>query len=343
MYFKIRHLYTCTFLLSFLFFSHSLPAQIGGKKAYQFLSLPYNARVAGLGGINITLLQKDVNMFLQNPALMEQENSKQFSLNYTNFYAGINYTALAYAQHCKKLNGMLGFGLQYLNYGTMEETDATGTVLGTFTANDFAMSVAYSHKYKNFLFGGTVKLLGSQLASYNAYALGFDFGAVFKHPEKDFTVGIAIKNIGFSLKNYTPEKQSPLPLDAQIGVSFKPSGMPFRFSFTLHHLQKWNIAYEQNVNQDFQEAGFLDQFARHLVIGGELLIHKAFQVRFGYNHLINRELKLAEVTKLVGFSIGFALKTKAFEFAYSRGSYHAAGGRNYLTLSLNFNTLLKKK
>jgi hypothetical protein len=83
--------------------------------------------------------------------------------------------------------------------------------------------------------------------------------------------------------------------------------------------------------------------ARHIVLGGELLIAKGFNIRLGYNHLINREMKIQDLGGFRGFSFGLMLKVKAFEFGYSRGTYQIGAVRDFLTLTSNLNAILKKK
>ena len=38
-------------------------AQLGGKKSFEFLNVPNNARLAALGGVNVSLADRDINFF----------------------------------------------------------------------------------------------------------------------------------------------------------------------------------------------------------------------------------------------------------------------------------------
>lgn len=334
-----------------LLLPHFLLAQVGGRQTFEFMRIPSHARLAGVGGVNVSLHQGDVNMFMQNPALLDDESSNKAALSYSRWHADINNTDATYTHNFKNL-GQFGFGLRVINYGRFDQTTPSGQVVGTFNANDFAFIIAHARQQENFTFGASLKFLGSQIENFQAYALAFDLGAVFKHPEKDFTFGLAIKNLGVSLSKFTPDARTNLPFDVQIGTSFKPEYMPFRFSISLHHLYQFDIVFldpnlstqlDANGNTIVEEKTFFDKLARHFVIGGELLLAEGFHVRLGYNHLINREMQVQNLGNLRGFSFGFMLRVKAFEFAFSRGTYHIGAGRNFLTLSTDFDKIFKRK
>ena len=63
-----------------------------------------------------------------------------------------------------------------------------------------------------------------------------------------------------------------MPFDIQIGTSFKPEHMPFRFSVTAHSLYKYDIVYldpnsstqlDQNGNEVAEEKSTFDKIASH--------------------------------------------------------------------------------
>ncbi|TAE74786.1 MAG: hypothetical protein EAZ85_03990 [Bacteroidetes bacterium] len=340
-------------VLLFLFIFFPIYAQIGGRNAYSFMYVPNNAFTASLGGINVTSGQTDSQNWTQNPALLNQKNIKLASFSYNRWQADIAQYSVGYSSEIKKLNGIIGANLQYINYGKMELTDPTGTSSGSFSVSDFCLSTAYSRKQDNFRFGGQLKLLGSQIETYRAYALVADIGATFIHPKNDFVVGLVLKNLGFRLQNYVSNHKSPLPFDAQLGLSFKPKYMPVRFSTVFHHLHNWNITYfdpNLNVQLDLngqattQNKSFFDELARHFVFGAEILLHKNFQINVGYNHLINRELRIKGLGGARGFTAGFRLKIKDFEFGYAYNGFQAGGGaRNFITLAVNTAFFKKKK
>lgn len=54
----------------------------------------------------------------------------QLQLNYNIYYADIKVMNLAYGYHAPKLNTSFVLGIQYLNYGSMDQTDPLGNVNG---------------------------------------------------------------------------------------------------------------------------------------------------------------------------------------------------------------------
>ncbi|MBX9851295.1 MAG: type IX secretion system protein PorQ [Cytophagaceae bacterium] len=340
----------CTFSAEVFSYS-SCYSQIGGRNSFEFVDMGVNAHVAGVGGLNVSIKDNDLNMILQNPALLTSEMHKNLSLNYVAFFADIKSTSLAYAQNFNNRSIYAG-GLQYNYYGQIQRTDPTGADLGTFSPNEYFIFASRSHTINYYSIGATVKFASSSIDTYNSLALMADLGGIFKHPKKDFTIGLVFKNMGVALKKYTPESKVALPFDIQLGTTFKPEHMPLRMSITVHHLYKWDIVYldptvkgtvDLEGNEIKQKKSFADKLGRHFVLGGELILSKNFHLRFGYNYLRRRELRLQTKSGGAGFSFGFMMRVKSFEFSFSRAYYHVAGGANYLTVTTNFSKLLKKK
>ena len=333
-------------------------AQSGSTQSFSYLRRPANARVLGIGGENITVMDKDVSMAIYNPALITSDLHTSFSINYQPYLANINATNIAYGHTFKKL-GTLVASLQYMSYGEMDNTDATGQVLGTFSPSEYAFAVGTSRTQGVFSFGGNLKFAGSNISGYSSYALLADLGGTFKHPKKDMSVGMLIKNAGFTFSDYTKSSNSTLPFDVQLGLSYKLEHMPLRVSVTAVKLYKYDIRYDDpnkplplDLNGDpipESNTGFdkimrqTDIVFRHLVFGGEFLMSKNINLRVGYNHMLRREMQVEEIFSMAGFSFGGMIRIAGFEFAYSRTNYHIAGGLNTLSLSTNFMNTFKKK
>ena len=66
----------------FILFSTTVIAQVtGGKVSFAFLEAPNSAKIAAIGGDNVSSFGDDPSMIYQNPALMnsEMENKMSFS------------------------------------------------------------------------------------------------------------------------------------------------------------------------------------------------------------------------------------------------------------------------
>lgn len=332
-------------LLPFIFFLVSLSAfaQIGGHRSFEFLNIPSNPKLAALSGVNITSSHGDPNMFMANPALLEPLMHNRLSFNYLNYMADIGLSSLTYVRDIENL-GTFGAGLVYMNYGQIDGYDEAGYESGIFMANEFAFTAGGSHKLGNFTLGTNVKLAGSNIASFKASALLFDMGGVFSHPEQDLKIGMMVKNIGFVLRPYVENIPVNLPLDVQIGISYKPEHAPMRLSLTAFNLYRRNIAYfdPQSRFANNEEPGKFDNIFRHFSFGTEFILSKNVNLRAGYNHLIRKELKLEQHGGLAGFSFGMLFRMKAFEFSYSNQVYHVAGGAHHFGITSNLNSFFTK-
>lgn len=326
-----------------MFFPLLACAQIGGQSSYEFLNIPVNPRLVALGGVNVSIANEDVNLAFSNPALNGDTLSGMASFAYLDYFADVSVVSAIY-QHDFGKYGPWFFGVTHVGYGEVDSFDPSGAALGTAQAAETLISLGTSHNVGLFTMGATLKFINSGIAGFNSNALAIDLGGAFVHPNKQLSFGLVFKNVGFVLSDYSETSSSELPFDLQAGMTFKPKFMPFRFSFTGYNLTQGDISYFDPNSIDFvDEPGTFDNIFRHVNIGAELLLSKNINVRLGYNHLVRQELKLEETGGGAGFSFGLMFRVKAFEFSYSRGGYHAAGGSNSFSVTANTNTFFKKR
>ncbi|MEO1517918.1 MAG: type IX secretion system protein PorQ [Bacteroidota bacterium] len=330
---------------------------IGGDNTYEFLNLPSSARITALGGHLISVQDDDVNLAYHNPAVLNASMHQQISFNHSFLAGGVHHGYVAYGHHQESWKTSLHASLQYVSYGTFDATDEFGTINGEFKASEYAFNIGGSYQlYDRVTLGTNVRLITSQLESFNSLGLAADFGLLYRDSSGRFSAGLVIRNAGGQLTTYTPEQErEPLPFDIQIGISQRLKHLPFRFSVTYHNLQRWNIRYDDpNTEEttfiigdgDQGESDFqvnVDNFFRHFVFSGEFLFGKLenFRLRFAYNHLRNQELSVDNFRSLTGFSMGLGFKIKRFRIDYGRSFYHLAGGANHLAISTNIQQFKK--
>ncbi|CAG5005695.1 hypothetical protein DYBT9275_03631 [Dyadobacter sp. CECT 9275] len=316
----------------------------GGRSTLNFLQLPSQSFNTALGANQVTSNGSDPALYIQNPALLDTVQTDRVSLNLMPYLADTKFVNLAYARQLKRTGGIWSAGLQYLNYGTMAETDDIGNVIGEFRAADYSISAGYGHQLGAFTIGGAVKFVGAAVEAYQVWGLATDWGASFKHPEEDFTAGFVVKNIGFLRRNYSGGEEPVLPLDVRAGVTFKPKYMPLRFSFSVHHLNKFDMVYndpalfytyDADGNKISRKVGWAEKAGRHLSLGAEVLIHPQFRLLLGYDHLRRQELRLVNKGALAGFSFGAWLRIKRFEVGYGRAQYTPGFGSSSLSLVMD--------
>ncbi len=325
-------------------------SQIGGTQDFAFLHFIKYAKVEALGGELVSDRGRDVNSFWNNPASQTPERTQWASFSFFPFYSGINNYLVSFAVDEKKTRTWSG-GLSYTDYGSFQAKDEAGNDLGEFSSNSFYTGISYTYALEPFSIGGTLKYAHSRIGEYNASGLFLDLGGQFTHPKKDWVIGLVVKNIGFPFSMYAEGQDYNPPIDIQLGTSFKPEHMPFRFSLTAHSLYQYDIVYldpnnsgqlDQNGNVVPEEKSTFDKVASHFVLGGEFVFSDNFNIRLGYNHLRRSELRIEERPALSGFSCGFMARIKSFSLEYTRSFYHVEGGRNLFTIAMDLNPIFSK-
>lgn len=320
-------------------------AQKGGESTYSFLGLTNSARVAALGGELVSLLDDDINMVFHNPALLTEGMHNNLSLNYVNYFAGVNY---GYASYGYSVEGIGNFaaGMHYVNYGTFDRTDELGELLGTFRASEYALNLVYSRSFLDTLLtvGVNLKPIFSSLEQYTSLGIAVDVGASYYIPRSLTTFGFVLKNMGAQITSYTGRRES-LPFEIQAGITQALAHAPFRFTVTFQHLERWDLTYTVQDNDNLVIAGnetdksgfdiFGDKLMRHIVFGTEFLLGKNFHLDLGYNYKRRKEMMVIAHPGMVGFSWGFGFRVSKFHIAYGRASYHLAGGTNLFSLTTN--------
>jgi hypothetical protein len=342
-------------IIILLLFGQTLVSQIGGNATYTFLQLTNSARVAALGGDNISINDNDLNLVYHNPALLDSSMDNNIVLNYVNYFAGIKYGYVSYAHFFKEL-GTFAAGVHYINYGDFVKADEKGRIDGTFTASEIALNLFWSRPFFDSLItvGVNLKPIYSVLESYNSFGLAFDAGVNYQSNSKLFSASFVIKNVGSQLKPYVTGNYERLPFDLQLGLTQKLEHAPFRLSATFHHLYKWDLTYDKNSNlaytavessqtSDNYNFNIIDNCFRHTIFSMEFVPSKNFNVILAYNHQRRKEMMVETRPYLVGFSWGFYIKVYKFRISYGQAIYHLAGASNHFSINLNLNDFYSRK
>ena len=332
-------------------------AQVPVVHTYNFLNLPISARVTSLGGNLISTKDNDLNAAIVNPALLSDTMNNNVTLSYINYFADINYGYAAFAKKLKNKQN-ISAGIQYLNYGNFVRADETGATSGSFTANEMSLNLSYARPIidSNITVGGTLKTIYSGLDSYTSLGSAIDLGIIYNRPKQNFAVAAVIKNAGYQWKPYLKDNREKLPFDMQIGFSKRPKHVPFRYSVTYQHLEKWDLT-AHDPNNSFVTIDpltglpvggskvtlFGDKLMRHFVLGGEFSLTKNFFLRVGYNYQRRKELKVPEKRGMTGFSFGFGFKIYKFNISYGHAVYSLAGASNNFSISFDVNSFYSKK
>jgi len=347
---------TNIYIFTLLFSTNLLQAQIGGEDSFEFLNLTQSSRVTALGGVLISVADKDVSLGYSNPATLNASNHGQLSVNHNFHFADISHGFASGGFHHSATDITFHLGFNYIQYGDFVRTDIFGNTTGEFDSGETAITIGAGKQLNERLRAGiNLKFANSSFDVYRAFAIAGDIGLLYENPESNFSVGIVAKNIGAPISNFTDTRES-LPFDFQIGLSKRLQHLPFRLSITAHQLHRWNIRFDDAnavntitfLGQEPVEQSSLskevDNFFRHFIFSGEFLIgqNENVMIRLGYNHLRRKELSVSEFRSLGGLSFGIGWQIRKFRFDYGVGYYHLAGATNHLSLAINLSSFGKK-
>ncbi|MDR1653502.1 MAG: type IX secretion system protein PorQ [Prevotellaceae bacterium] len=309
-----------------------------GNGIYRFLDLASSARTTSLGGANVSLLDNDITMLFQNPALLTAKTHNMLSLNYAHFPAFMYGTA-SYGYNINSRN-FLGAGVQYDDYGTIPLTNIFNQNEGSFQVKDIALYLSYARVLsERITIGASLKPVFLVAEQRTGFGLGVDVGISYANPGNDFSAGAVFKNIGAQLKGFysdeTGQYTEYLPFNIEAGLSWKLKHAPLRFSFTVHNLQKWDLSYRIDSKQvdGVKKINFFDMAFRHAIIGVEFVPSNNFYVALGYNHRRAAELGADAFKSLAGFSVGAGVKISKFHAAFGMSQYQAGLSTYHFTIA----------
>ena len=289
------------------------------RTVYNFLRLPVSAHVAALGGDNTTLVEDDATLVFHNPALINNVTDRTLNLNFMTYMEGSTTASASFVKAAGEL-GTWGVTGQFMNYGTMKETTATGQQTGEFSAKDIAVGGSFAYSLSERFTGGiSAKFIASYIGQYNSLAAGVDLGINYYHAESELSVSAVARNLGGQLSAYDDDFER-MPLDLQIGFTKRLLSSPLRISASLVRLNDWEYG-----------------FGKHLVIGADIILSPQFYIAAGYNAMRASEMKISEndgaSSHGAGLSIGGGLQLQRLKLNVAYAKYHVTTSSILINLS----------
>lgn len=289
------------------------------QTAYNFLRLPVSAHVAALGGDNTTLIEDDPTLIFHNPALINNVTDRTMNLNLMTYMKGATTASASYMQAAGE-RGTWGVIGQYMGYGSMKETTASGQQTGEFSAKDIAVGGSFAYALSERFTGGiTAKFIASYIGQYNSLAAGVDLGLNYYNAETDLSLSAVARNLGGQLSAYEDDFER-MPLDLQVGITKRLLRSPLRLSASLVRLNDWEYG-----------------FGKHIVIGADLLLSQQFYIAAGYNALRAAEMKIQEgegsSAHGAGLSIGAGLQLQKLKLNVAYAKYHVSSSSLVFNIS----------
>lgn len=296
--------------------------------AFNTLRLPASSHAAALGGQNVTLIEDEPTAGWYNPALYANVSDLSAGLDFMTYAAGSTWMGAHFVKAFGERHTM-AVGVQYMNYGKMDETDETGNTLGQFSAKDIVIGAGYSYLLSDRWTGGAnLKMMVSNLADYTALAAAIDVGVNYYDDENDLSVSASLQNIGTQLKAYHDGQRTHLPFTLALGFSKGMAHLPVRFHVTMTDVTRWKSIYyvlPENKDKDKSDkVGFGKIALNHFVLGLDILPTDYLYLSVGYNFRRAYELKASGSSHFAGLSAGAGVNVKHFKFGVSYAKYHQA-------------------
>jgi len=310
-----------------------------------------------MGGNILAINDNDISLVLTNPSLITAEMNNTMALDFVSLRTAYSYGDIMYSKSFSKVGNFVGT-FQFINYGKFTYADIAGNTSGDFNAGEYALNIGWGRTLNpHFSIGANGKVIYSQLESYHSFGLAVDVAGLYHTADDIFSASLVARNIGIQLVSYYPGSHDALPFELQAGIATKLKHIPVGFSVLYNNLEKWDLTYNDPLSPDNQvdpitgqtkkksDIGQIaDKLMRHIVIGTEITIAKAFSIRLGYNYRTRQEMKLTDRTALSGFTYGFGLRIKMFTLSYARATLMAGNfNPNYFSLALNLGQFTKKK
>ena len=285
-----------------------------GSTAYNFLNISTSSHIYGLGGVNISLIDDDINVTDQNPALLGPEVEKQLGISYMRYIGESNFAGVKYGMAAGERSAW-AVSVQYFDYGKMTSADVSGNITGTFSVKDICFGGTYSHDITDRLRGGiSIKGIYSAYDEYSAFAVASDLGLNYFDPEKDLSLSFVVANLGGQVKRFN-ESYDRLPVDLRLGLTKMLANVPLRLSVTAWNLTRWNLPYYEVGDgsagtEEKKKDSFGSNLMRHLVFAAEFVPSDKFYVGVGYNYKTRTDMSTYSRSFLSGFSLSAGVNVR---------------------------------
>ncbi|MBI4677009.1 MAG: PorV/PorQ family protein [Elusimicrobia bacterium] len=185
-----------------------------GTAAAGFLNLGVGGRAMGMGEA-YTAVADEAHALYWNPAGLALTPRQELVFTHATYLGSgfYDYAASVY----RVGRGGLAAGVQHMSYGTVEETDASGSVTGQVSPRELTAALGMAYAISPVAFGVSAKYVRSRLVR-KAETAAVDLGLMLRlHSRLRF--GVAARNIGGDLKY--DEERFRLPLSVRAGLMAK--------------------------------------------------------------------------------------------------------------------------
>ncbi len=289
-----------------------------GTAAADFLEQGVGARAIAMGGAYAAVAD-DATALYWNVADLTNIRKRSVVLMHSQYLASTFYDYGAYAQNLGRA-GAFGLGLQYLNEGSIAETDANFNTIGGLSPYALALSAGYANKVEGlrtlsalngFSLGLTAKFIRSAILE-TAQTGAVDVGALSPYYFDDHArFALAAQNLGGAL--HYEQAFENLPVILKAGSVFEITG-------------RWIASVDAGAPRDD---------APYVAAGTEYffpIIHEwTLAGRLGYN-----SRTLPGIAGVTGVSAGLGFGHRDLDVDYAIVPYGGLGITNTVSVAFKF-------
>ena len=255
------------------------------RAAVLFLLIEPGARAIAMGESYVAIAD-DATASYFNPAALAGQTTREVSFTHAKWlpafgFDDMSYEFLAYAQPVEGW-GNIGLNGALLQLGEQTRTDERGTVTGTFSSYDLAVSAAYGADIADNMSAGIgLKYIRSNLADQGAgiekgkgvgNSFAADLGFLWNvTPQLNF--GAALRNLGPKIAYIDASQADPLPQHIVVGAAYELMDSEFHDMLVSVDLYKPLIAdgtFASNLLKSWTDEKMGDEFREmDLHVGGE--------------------------------------------------------------------------
>lgn len=244
----------------------------------------------------------------------ESKGMREFVFMHVNWLPSLDldiyYDFASYVHNMRGL-GTIGVSIIYLNYGTIQRTDASGQPAGELNPYEIALAVSFGTSLTSRLKGGiTGRFIHSRLSPQGtgqeqgegiASTGSLDLGLLYKFSRR-LQLGAAVTNLGPDITYIDADQSDALPRNFGLGLSYKVWDSPYNSLIVQGEINKLLV----NMNKGFGSE--LETAIRH--IGAEYWYSNFIALRAGYKY--DKEGEVKHLT----FGAGLKINPFRLDFAY---------------------------
>ncbi len=268
-------------------FSQTLSSN--SSTSFPILTSGMGARAVGMGE-SFTAVADDLSALYYNSAGLAQIQQPEAVLTHNAYLLDGFYENVDGLYPLDSV-GTFAFGINYLNYGSIDQRDNFGNLIGTYTPFDIGAQGGFGFPIdKDIFLGLSSQWIRQEIDGVVHSGLLWDLGFLAK-PFERFSIGLNMKNLGVESGGFN------LPADLLWGAAYR---------FSLGKEELHSLLVSAGGDLAFQGDS-------HLNSGFEYAFQRSYFLRAGYSCDLND----TQLGGIEGLDFGAGVRVGDFQFDYS--------------------------